>query len=61
MANIIKINGKDIKDVKATQDIADLKSQIDLMFDDETGRIYITINGVKKGNGAQIVEPDVAT
>lgn len=26
MANIIKINGKDIKDVKATQDIADLKS-----------------------------------
>lgn len=29
LANIIKINGKDIKDSKATQDIADLKSQID--------------------------------
>lgn len=33
MANIIKINGKDIKDVKATQDIADLKSQIDQKVD----------------------------
>lgn len=28
MANIVKINGKDIKDVEARQDISDLKSQI---------------------------------
>lgn len=34
MSNIIKINGKDVKDAKATQDISDLKSALSELDDD---------------------------
>lgn len=37
--------------------VTNIEDTIDLVFDEGTGRIYVTLNGVKKGNGVQIAEP----
>ena len=47
--------GSDVTDLKSALNV--LEETIDLVFDDGTGKIYVTINGVKKGNGVQIAEP----
>lgn len=50
LANIIKINGKDIKDARATQDITDLKSQMEELPSER--------NSEKSGVDLDVSDPD---
>ena len=47
--NIIKINGKDVKDVEARQDISDLKSQFGDIFVAVSGDNYVDARTIRTG------------
>jgi len=34
--------------------VTEIDEAIDLVYDEETGKIYVTIDGVKKGNGVTL-------